>query len=303
MDLAVANRDSENISILLNNGNGTFGAKVDYAAGEGAGSVFSSDLDGDGDMDLVAANLNSDSISVLLNNGNGTFAPKADYGAGNTPQSVFSSDLDGDGDMDLAVANAYSEDISVLLNIGPIITVTSPNGGEKWRTDSTCFITWTSIGTSGTVNIEYSTDNGSTWTEIVEDMPDVGVIPWVIPDTPSDSCLIKISEEFSSDTSDAVFSILPVSGVPDNGLPSVYSMSLKTASIDNKLEVIYALPVRTCVKLSLYDIQGVNVKKIVEEKPAGYHSMEIDMNNSPKGVYFLRIEANDFVKISKAVLM
>jgi hypothetical protein len=41
----------------------------------------------------------------------------------------------------------------------------------------------------------------------------------------------------------------------------------------------------------------------VEEKPAGFHSMEMDMQGRPKGVYFLRIEANDFVKISKAVLM
>ena len=120
MDMAVTNyfNPVHRISVLLNNGNGTFQPKTDYTTGSAPESVFSSDLDADGDLDLVSANANSNNVSVLLNNGNGTFQAKTDYTAGTSPQSVFSSDLDADGNMDLVVANASSNNISVLLNNG-----------------------------------------------------------------------------------------------------------------------------------------------------------------------------------------
>jgi len=209
MDLAAANYGSGNVSILLNNGNGTFAAKVDYGAGSFPYSVFSSDLDCDGDMDLAAANRFSNNVSVLLNNGDGTFAAKVDYGVVDGPMSVFSSDLDSDGDMDLTVANRGSDNVSVLLNNNLFITVTSPNGGEDWQVGSGHDITWTSTGTSGTVNIEYSTDNGSNWMELVDSTEDNGNYPWTIPGTPSDSCLVRITDTDGSpsDTSDAVFTI------------------------------------------------------------------------------------------------
>ncbi|MCK4625156.1 MAG: VCBS repeat-containing protein [Phycisphaerae bacterium] len=117
-DLAVANRYSDNVSILLNNGDGTFQAAVNYAVGDGPFSVFSADLDGDNDNDLAVANYESDDVSILLNNGDGTFATAVNYGAGVGPYSVFSADLDGDNKNDLVVANNGSDNVSILLNNG-----------------------------------------------------------------------------------------------------------------------------------------------------------------------------------------
>jgi len=117
-DLAVANCYSGNVSVLLNNGDGTFQAAVNYGAGNYPYSVFAVDLDGDGDNDLAVANYWSDNVSVLLNNGDGTFQAAVNYGAGDYPRSVFAVDLDGDGDNDLAVANSSSGNVSVLLNNG-----------------------------------------------------------------------------------------------------------------------------------------------------------------------------------------
>ncbi len=117
-DLAVANENSSDVSVLLNNGDGTFAPKVDYGAGRRPLSIFSADLDEDGDNDLAVANTGSNNVSVLLNNGDGTFAPKVDYHVGSWPESVFIADLDGDGANDLAVANYYSHNVSILLNNG-----------------------------------------------------------------------------------------------------------------------------------------------------------------------------------------
>ena len=55
-DMATANRFSSDVSILLNNGDGTFQSAVNYAAGDSPWSVFSVDFDGDGDNDLAISN-------------------------------------------------------------------------------------------------------------------------------------------------------------------------------------------------------------------------------------------------------
>jgi hypothetical protein len=93
----------------------------------------------------------------------------------------------------------------------PTITVTSPNGGESWEVASSHAITWTGTGSVGNVDIEYSIDDGNTWTMIAASTPNDGTRNWIVPDTPSEKCLIRISETDGSpsDVSDGVFEIAP----------------------------------------------------------------------------------------------
>ena len=94
------------------------------------------------------------------------------------------------------------------------ITVTSPNGGESWPVGSIHNITWTSSGNSGTVSIEYSTNNGTIWTSVVASTPDDGSHSWTIPDALQQTCLVRVSDTDGSpvDISNAVFSIISSSG-------------------------------------------------------------------------------------------
>jgi hypothetical protein len=117
-DLAVANSGSDSVSILKNNGDGTFQAKVNYGTGNYPSSVFCADLDGDSDLDLALANQSSDNVSILKNNGDGTFQTRVDYAAGSHAHSVFCADLDADCDLDLAVTNHYGNNVSILKNNG-----------------------------------------------------------------------------------------------------------------------------------------------------------------------------------------
>jgi hypothetical protein len=91
----------------------------------------------------------------------------------------------------------------------PFVTVDSPNGGENWLVGSGRNITWTSNGTSGTVNIDYSTDKGATWTAVTAGTPDDGTYSWTIPNTTSTDCLVKVEDTDGSpsDQSNAVFTI------------------------------------------------------------------------------------------------
>jgi hypothetical protein len=105
-------------------------------------SVFSADLDGDGDLDLATANYDSHNVSVLLNNGDGTFAPHSVYSVGDTPWSVFSADLDGDGDLDLATANSDPDNVSVLLNQPAVICGDANDNGAVEAGDVVYLITY-----------------------------------------------------------------------------------------------------------------------------------------------------------------
>jgi hypothetical protein len=118
LDLAVADYMDSSVTILLNNGNGTFYASGNYPVGTYPWSVFCADLDRDGDLDLAVANNGSYNVSVLMNYGNGTFSSPTNYMVGVNPTSLFCTDLDGDDDIDIAVTNGGSNDVTILRNQG-----------------------------------------------------------------------------------------------------------------------------------------------------------------------------------------
>ena len=67
VDLAVSNRFSDSVSILLGDGAGSFASPANLPVGEEPFSVARGDLDGDGALDIVVVNGQSDDISVYLN--------------------------------------------------------------------------------------------------------------------------------------------------------------------------------------------------------------------------------------------
>ena len=117
-DLAVANIGSNDVSVLLGNGDGTFQDQVRYAAGDEPFALVAGDFNGDGRTDLAVANAGSNDVSVLLGNGDGTFQDQVRYAAGDEPFALVAGDFNGDGRTDLAVANYDSGDVSVLLGNG-----------------------------------------------------------------------------------------------------------------------------------------------------------------------------------------
>jgi hypothetical protein len=105
-DLVAANLNvsSNNVSVLLGNGDGTFAAATNFVAGLAPQAVAIADVSGDGKLDLVVANALSSGVSVLLGNGNGTFAAALNFATGVSPDSIAIADVNGDGKLDIAVA-------------------------------------------------------------------------------------------------------------------------------------------------------------------------------------------------------
>jgi len=99
---------------------------------------------------------------------------------------------------------------AVFTILPPVILLSSPNGGEAWYIGKSYPITWSTKGFVGDVSIHYSTNNGKNWSIIAADTSNNGSHPWTIPDQPSDSCRIRISEASDgapADTSREVFRI------------------------------------------------------------------------------------------------
>jgi hypothetical protein len=121
-DLAVADSGSNGVSILLNNGSGSFQPGVGYAVLKEPTCVAVGDFNGDGKPDLAVADGGSAAVSILLGNGDGTFRRRVDYSAGSAaglPQSVVVADFNGDGKPDLAIGRGGATyGISVLLGNG-----------------------------------------------------------------------------------------------------------------------------------------------------------------------------------------
>ncbi|MCA6386157.1 MAG: T9SS type A sorting domain-containing protein, partial [Cytophagales bacterium] len=128
-DLAVANFDSNTVSVFRNTGSAgtiSYAAKVDFATGSGPRSVSIGDLDGDGKADLATANYYSSTVSVFRNTGSAgtiSYAAKVDFATGSDPFSVSIGDLDGDGKADLATTNYGSNTVSVFRNTGSAGTI------------------------------------------------------------------------------------------------------------------------------------------------------------------------------------
>jgi hypothetical protein len=125
-DLAVLNEDftsrAGTVSVLLNQGNGTFLYKGNYAAGTGAIDIVAFKPAGTGTPSLAVTNNNPPSssvVAVLGGNGDGSFKAPVYYPVGNSISGgIATGDFNGDGNPDLAVGAITSSGYVVSVFLG-----------------------------------------------------------------------------------------------------------------------------------------------------------------------------------------
>ena len=126
LDLVTANNywSETTVSVLYNNGTGSFATRVDFPVGAAPLELAAGDLNGDGFPDLaVCAGIPN--LAVLLNNGAGAYGAPATWQANATGYSqgpgLAIADMDKDGDLDIVLdeqTGGYSGSLAIFKNNG-----------------------------------------------------------------------------------------------------------------------------------------------------------------------------------------
>lgn len=87
------------------------------------------------------------------------------------------------------------------------LTVTYPNSGEKFTPGSSEIIHWDAINTVASFDLEYSTDDGGSWTTITNVPAANRHHLWSVPAEVTGKALIRVTSGAFVDTSDGNFSI------------------------------------------------------------------------------------------------
>ncbi|MBN2020671.1 MAG: hypothetical protein JW749_10665 [Sedimentisphaerales bacterium] len=141
------------------------------------------------------------------------FRLEADPSASVTPTSA-----DYDDGKDLSTFGAPNlwgnQNFNLLRTVAAqpgSLTLTSPNGSENIATGALWPITWQTTGTVADVTIEFSLDNGQTWTAVYpRNTGNTGSYEWFVPMVSSSQCRVRVVDTADLavfDTSNAVFTI------------------------------------------------------------------------------------------------
>jgi hypothetical protein len=115
-DIAVANTQRNEISVLRGDGTGRFGPPTTVASVRRPHALAVGDFDGNGKPDLAA--LVTNGVAILLGDGSGSFhaAPGSAVPGGGSDLTV--TDLNGDGLSDIVTSSADGDSVSVRLATG-----------------------------------------------------------------------------------------------------------------------------------------------------------------------------------------
>jgi hypothetical protein len=163
-DLAVANAlpdldGNYTVSILLNNGDGTFQDYSDPIVGAKPRSLVAGHFTNSGHLDLaVVDHVDTYAIShvgILLGNGDGTFRLGNDYTVGTAAEGIAAGDF-GNGHVDLAVTNFRDNTVSILLGNGDGTFQTQhtyPVGGSSGSSTDPTGVAVTSLRGNGILDL------------------------------------------------------------------------------------------------------------------------------------------------------
>ncbi len=116
LDLAIVNKNTGTISILLGQGDGTFiGQPTIPVSLSEPSSIAVADINGDGIADLAISSTKGNKVALLTGKSDGTFIVGPAL-ATTTPGAIMMADFNGDNHVDIAVLNPAANEVTIFLN-------------------------------------------------------------------------------------------------------------------------------------------------------------------------------------------
>jgi photosystem II stability/assembly factor-like uncharacterized protein len=143
-----------------------------------------------------------------------------------------------------------------------------------------------------------SEDNGNNWIDITSNLGKVRIRSFTVDN--EDNLYLATEESVWKSNPDSLTGI-----AEDDIKPKEYFLSQNYPNPFNPSTTIkYSLPQTGRVTLSIYDLLGREVVKLIdEEKPAGEYETKWSASSYPTGVYFLKMQAGQFSEMRKLLLM
>jgi hypothetical protein len=178
------------------------------------------------------------------------------------------------------------------------IAMTTPNGGEVWSMGTEEVIRWeTNITDSVRLDLLYGQQNVMT---IDTTFGNPSAFTWLIPtnlttDSSYKIIIVSIVDPSIIDTSDAVFSLIPPSGVETINLelPDDYNLFQNYPNPFNpSTKIRYSIPFQSKVEVIIYNSIGENIAELVDDlQSSGTYEVNWDASKFASGIYFYSIKA------------
>jgi hypothetical protein len=328
-DIVTANRDANNVSILLNNADGTFKSPNNFEGnGNGETAAATSDVNGDGIMDLFLGAIYSDEVMLWLGDGNGGFTFSDKVTVGNGPWMVVSGDVNNDGIPDVICANSSGASLSVVFcdSLGNLSSpINYPVGLFPLSVD---------LGdVDGDLDLDIVTSNfsGANFTLYENDGTGVFINRNDLPSNQAGSCAVFHDRDNDGDMDmtgiDEIQDLLilftnePVTLVNDDrsSLENFVLFQNYPNPFNPSTTIRFSIPQDVKgetrnVTLKIYDVLGNEVAKLLDDELfAGEYEVEFSAKsgsasgrnayNLPGGIYFYTMRAGNYAETKKMVLI
>ncbi len=171
-------------------------------------------------------------------------------------------------------------------------------------------------------DIRSSEDSLITWNLVIVNNPDSFIVIWdslSLPDSgyftigdtahPTDMRVRNSATFCCEDMNVQIHYKLYLEGIRDKSGPAQVPVSFNLEQnypnpFNPTTEIRYALPRDSYVRIEVYNLTGQRVATLIDENQrAGYKSVQWNVGRLASGIYFYRIQAGDFVKTRKMVLL
>jgi beta-lactamase superfamily II metal-dependent hydrolase len=173
----------------------------------------------------------------------------------------------------------------------PLVTVSSPNGGEIWAIGSSHNITWTATDDVGvaSITIQYSTNNGTTWSSVATGEANDGAYAWTVPGIPTSQALVKVTAydaaaNSGSDVSNAVFTVdIPTFTIVASAGAGGMISPAGDVTVNNGANQSFSIQPGACYAISDVLVDGIPVGAV-----AGYEFTNVTANHTIAASFAIR---------------